>query len=71
MKRCFSTNGAQYDSPGQRPGSVSAQDLRALKGRHKRCFALAGLGLLLNIEPRALRWAITINRVAATEAGRT
>ena len=57
MKSRFSTQGAQYDSPGQRPGFVSAQDLRALKGRHKRCFALAGLGMFLTIEPRAMPWA--------------
>lgn len=51
-----STNGARYDSPGQRPG-FAAELGQALKGRHNRCFALSGLKMFLNIEPRALPWA--------------
>ena len=65
MKRCFSTKGAQCDSPGQRPGFVSKEELPALKGRHNRCFAPSGLGMLLAIEPRALPWAITLRPVGA------
>ena len=61
----FSTKGAQYDSPGQRPGFVSAQDLRALKGRHIRCFAPSGLGMFLAVEPRTLSWAISLRPVGA------
>ena len=57
MKSRFSTKGAQCDSPGQRPGFVSKEELPALKGRHNRCFAPSGLGMLLAIEPRALPWA--------------
>ena len=57
MKRRFSTKGGQYDSPEQRPGFISAQDLRALKGRHNGCSVPSGLGMFLTIEPRALPWA--------------
>ena len=57
MKRRFSTKGAQYDSPGQRPGFDSAEELRALKGRHKEHFALSGLDGFLAVEPGALPWA--------------
>ena len=52
----FSTNGAAYTSLGQRPGSASSFH-QALKGRHNRCLAPSGLGMFLNIEPRALPWA--------------
>ena len=49
----LSANGAAQASPGQRPGDASS--LRsALKGRRNRCPAPSGLGLLLDIEPRAL-----------------
>ena len=65
MKRRFSTKGAQYDSPGQRPGFVNAEQLRALKGRHNLCFASPGLGIFLTNEPRALPWAITLRPVGA------
>ena len=52
----FSANGAQQASPGQRPGSASSFH-QALKGRHHRCLAPSGLGMFLDIEPRALPWA--------------
>ena len=52
----FSANGAAHTSPGQRPGSASSFH-QALKGRHNRCLAPSGLGMFLNIEPRALPWA--------------
>ena len=57
MKRRFSTKGAQCDSPGQCPGFVINEELRALKGRHNRCFALSGLGMFLATELMALPWA--------------
>ena len=61
----FSTKGAQYDSPGQRPGFVGAEELRALKGRHKRRFALTGLDGFLAFKPRTLSWAISLRPVGA------
>ena len=57
MKSRFSTKGAQCDSPGQCPGFVINEELRALKGRHNRCFALSGLGMFLATELMALPWA--------------
>jgi len=48
----LSANGAEHASPGQRPGNA-APWLQALKGRHKRCLALSGLGMFLAIDPRA------------------
>ena len=65
MKRCFSTKGAHYDSPGQRPGFVGAEELRALKGRHKVRFAPSGLGMFLAVEPRTLSWAIKLRPLGA------
>jgi hypothetical protein len=65
MKHRFSTKGAQYDSPGQRPGFVRAEELRALKGRRHRCFALSGLDGFLAVAPRALPWAISLRPVGA------
>jgi predicted nuclease of restriction endonuclease-like (RecB) superfamily len=65
MQRRFSTKGAQYDSPGHRPGFVSTEKLRALKGRHKTRFALSGLDGFLAVEPRAMPWAITLRPVGA------
>ena len=53
----FSTNGARFDSPGQRLG-FTAVFHQALKGRHNGCLAPSGLGSYLTIEPRALPWAI-------------
>ena len=52
----FSANGAAHTSPGQRPGYASSFN-QALKGRHNRCLAPSGLGMVLTIEPRALPWA--------------
>ncbi len=49
----FSTNGARFDSLGQRPG-FTAVFHQALKGRHNGCLAPSGLGSFLTIEPRAL-----------------
>ena len=64
----FSANGAAYTSLGQRPGSASSFH-QALKGRHNRCSALSGLGMFLNIEPRALPWAIAFCPFGAAEGG--
>lgn len=63
-----STNGAQYDSPGQRPG-FAVEFHPALKGRHNRCFALSGLDLFLANEPRALPWAELFRPFGAVEGG--
>lgn len=69
MKSDFlSTNGATYDSPGQRPGSASSLH-QALKGRHNRCLAPSGLGMFLTIEPRALPWAGISRPFGAAEGG--
>jgi hypothetical protein len=65
MANEFSTKGAQYDSPGQRPGFVGVEDFQALKGRHKRRFALSGLDGFLAVEPRALPWAVSLRPVGA------
>jgi hypothetical protein len=67
MANEFSTKGAQYDSPGQRPGFVRAEELRALKGRRHRCFALSGLDGFLAVAPRALPWAISLRLVGAAK----
>ena len=61
----FSTKGAQYDSPGQRPGFAESENLRALKGRYKRRFALTGLDGFLAFKPRTLSWAISLRPVGA------
>ena len=68
MPGSLSTNGATYDSPGQRPGYASPFH-QALKGRHHRCPAPSGLGLFLDIEPRALPWVITVRPFGAAEGG--
>ena len=60
--------GAKSDSPGQRPG-YAAQLFLALKGRHNRCYAPSGLGLFLDIEPRALPWAGLARPFGAAEGG--
>lgn len=52
----FSANGAAHASPGQRPGIASLIH-QALKGRHNRCLAPSGLGMLLAVVPKALPWA--------------
>jgi hypothetical protein len=65
---CFSRNAAQCDSPGQRPGYATFF-YQALKGRHTRCCAPSGLGMVLTIEPRALPWAITVRPFGAAEGG--
>ena len=49
-------NGAAHASPGQRLGNASPWH-QALKGRHKRCLALSGLGMFLAMDPRAMPWA--------------
>ena len=64
----LSANGAAHASPGQRPGSASSFH-PALKGRHNRCFAPSGLGLVLTIEPRALPWAGLSCPFGAAEGG--
>lgn len=64
----FSTNGAAHTSPGQRPGYASPFQ-QALKGRHNRCLAPSGLGILFAIEPRATPWAITVRPFGAAEGG--
>ena len=64
----FSRNAAQCDSPGQRPGIASSSH-QALKGRHKHGPALSGLARILNIEPRALPWAISVRPLGAPDAG--
>ena len=64
----FSANGAAYTSPGQRPGSASPFH-PALKGRHHRCPAPSGLGMFLDIEPRALPWAGIFRPFGAAEGG--
>ena len=64
----FSANGAAYTSPGQRPGSASSFH-QALKGRPNRCLALSGLGMFLDIEPRALPWAGMGRPFGAAEGG--
>jgi hypothetical protein len=61
----FSRNAAQDDSPGQRPGCASLF-VRALKGRNSGCVALSGLGLILDIEPRALPWAVLVRPFGAS-----
>jgi len=65
----FSTNGAPYFSLGQRPrfGPVG---YAALKGRHRRCSALSGLGIHGDGGPRALPWANVFCPVGAEECGR-
>lgn len=67
MKQNLSTNGSTYDSPGHRPGFGSLLDDRALKGRHNRCAALSGLGILGASGPRALPWAKESCPVGAEE----
>ena len=64
----LSANGAAQASPGQRPGSASSFH-PALKGRHHRCLAPTGLSLFLDIEPRALPWAISLCPFGAAEGG--
>ncbi len=73
----FSTNGARFDSPGQRPG-FTAVFHQALKGRHNGCLAPSGLGSFLTIEPRALPfgpralpWAIEFCPVGAEDKSNT
>jgi hypothetical protein len=63
----YSTNGAPFDSPGQRPGFGSSFHHRALKGRNNGCAALSGLGLFLDMRPRALPWAIVSCPVGAED----
>jgi hypothetical protein len=60
----FSTDGAAHTSPGQRPGSASSFH-PALKGRPNRCLAPSGLGMFLDIAPRALPWAIAFSPFGA------
>jgi len=62
----YSANGAAHTSPGQRPGYASSFH-QALKGRPNRCLAPSGLGMFLNIEPRALPWAIALGPVGASD----
>lgn len=64
----FSANGAAHTSPGQRPGYAFPFH-QALKGRPNRCLAPSGLGMFLNIEPRALPWAGMSRPFGATEGG--
>ena len=64
----LSANGAAQASPGQRPGYASSFH-PALKGRHHRCHAPSGLGLFLDIEPRALPWAGLSRPFGAAEGG--
>lgn len=64
----FSANGAAHTSPGQRPGYASSFH-QALKGRHNRCLAPSGLGMFLDIEPRALPWAGISRPFGAAEGG--
>ena len=66
--RHYRRNAATGESPGQRPGYASTFQ-QALKGRHNRCSALSGLGMFLNIEPRALPWAIAFCPFGAAEGG--
>ena len=54
-------NGAQGDSPGQRPGFGASKRIPALKGRNPsarkpthRCFALCGLGRIDGLHPRGV-----------------
>lgn len=65
---CFSRNAAEGESPGQRPGSASPFH-QALTGRHNRCLAPSGLGMFLDIEPRALPWAGISRPFGAAEGG--
>lgn len=65
-----STNGASYDSLGQRP-RLGALDHRALKGRPSRCAALSGLESLGGRIPRALPWAVIVCPVGAEERTNT
>jgi hypothetical protein len=64
----FSTNGAAYASPGQRPGSASPWH-PALKGRPNGWHAPSGLGWPSGIEPRALPWAGLDRPFGAQEGG--
>ena len=61
----LSANGAAQASPG-----YASSFHPALKGRHHRCPAPSGLGLFLDIEPRALPWAGLSRPFAAAEGGR-
>jgi hypothetical protein len=63
-----STNGAAYDSPGQRPGFAFPRH-RALKGRPNRCSAPSGLGSFPTAIPRALPWAAISRPFRAEEGG--
>jgi hypothetical protein len=62
-----STNGAPYDSLGQRPRLGALEDDRALKGRYNHCSALSGLKWLGDRKPRALPWAVVLCPVGAEE----
>ena len=64
----LSANGAAQASPGQRPG-YACPLRQALKGRHHRYPAPSGLGLFLDIEPRALPWAGLSRPFGAAEGG--
>jgi hypothetical protein len=65
-----STNGAPYDSLGQRPRLGALEDYRALKGRSNRGAALSGLGMFLITGPRVAPWAIIFCPVGAEEGMR-
>jgi hypothetical protein len=53
----FSTNGAKYDSLGQRPRSTPT-DPQALKGRHTRCSFPSGLGEVLTIASSKIQFLV-------------